>query len=117
MKFLQAGLLQAIMIYCLTGCSGLIVLADDKRSLGEITDDATITTTINAKFLSDDMVSALDVNVDTYRGVVTLDGLVANQAAAARAIDLALSTRNVTKVICNLTLRNQALSPRGIIYQ
>jgi len=117
MKLLLAGLSQAIMVCCLTACTGLAMLADDKRSLGEITEDATITTSINAKFFSDDMVSPLDVNVDTYRGVVTLDGLVANQAAAARAIDLALSTRNVTKVISNLTIRTQALSPRGIVYQ
>jgi len=117
MKLLQTGLLLTIMVCCLTACTGLAMLADDKRSLGEITEDVTITSSINAKFFSDEMVSALAVNVDTYRGVVTLDGLVANQAAAARAIDLALSTRNVNKVISNLTIRTQALSPRGIVYQ
>jgi len=118
MTLLQVGLLQTIMVYCLTGCAaGLIILVDDKRSLGEITDDTAITSSINVKYVMDELVSALDVNVDTNRGVVTLNGLVANQASATRAVDLALSTSNVTKVISNLTIRNQAMSPRGVVYQ
>ncbi|MDH3980567.1 MAG: BON domain-containing protein [Gammaproteobacteria bacterium] len=90
---------------------------DDKRSLGEVADDAAITSSINIKYLTDELVRALDINVDTYRGVVTLDGLVDNQIAATRAVDLALSAKNVTKVISNLTLRDQTLSPRGLVYQ
>ena len=118
MTLLQVGLLQIFIVYYFTGCTaGLVMLADDKRSLGEITDDTVITSSINVKYVTDELVSALDVNVDTHRGVVTLNGLVANLAAATRAVDLALSTKNVTKVISNLTLRNQALSPRGVVYQ
>jgi len=118
MTLLQAGLLQTIMVCTLTGCAaGLVMLVDDKRSLGVITDDAAITSSINVKYVTDEQVSALDINVDTYSGVVTLNGLVADQAAAARAVDLALGTSNVTKVISNLTIRNQAMSPRGLVYQ
>ena len=126
MKLLQVGLLLTIIVCYLTGCAGLVIggaaaggyyVAKDKRSSGEIIDDAAITSSINTKYVKDDLVSALDVNVDTYRGVVTLNGMVANQAAAKRAIDLALSTKNVTKVISNLTIRDQALSPRGVVYQ
>jgi osmotically-inducible protein OsmY len=126
MRLLRVGLLITITVCYLTGCAGLVIggaaaggyyVAKDKRSSGEIVEDATITSSINAKYVKDDLVSALDVNVDTYRGVVTLNGLVANKAAATRAIDLALSTKNVTKVISNLTIRDQALSPRGVVYQ
>ena len=118
MATLQVGLLQIVIVYYLTGCTaGLVMLADDKRSFGEISDDTAITSSINIKYATDGLVSALDVNVDTYRGVVTLNGLVDNQEAATRAIDLALGTKNVTKVISNLTLRNQALSQRGLVYQ
>jgi hyperosmotically inducible protein len=106
-----------MIIYFLTGCAGLVSVADGKRSLGEIADDVAITSSINAKYVTDELVSALDVNVDTHRGVVTLDGLVANEAVATRAIDLALSARNVTKVISNLTMRDHALSPKGLVYQ
>jgi hyperosmotically inducible protein len=117
MNAIKAGLLLTIIVYTLSGCAGLIIAADDKRSVRQITDDATITSSINVKYATDDLVSPLDINVDTHRGVVTLNGLVANQATAARAIDLALDTKNVTKVISNLTLRDQALSPMGVVYQ
>lgn len=117
MKLLQAGLLQIIIVYCLSGCTGMIIAVDDRRSLGVLVDDATITSSINVKYLTDDLVRAMDINVDTYRGVVTLNGLVDDQTAATRAVDLALSARNVAKVISNLTIRDQALSPRGLEYQ
>jgi osmotically-inducible protein OsmY len=118
MTTVQFGLLLAIIVCFLTGCTaGLVMLADDKRSLGELTDDTAITSSINIKYATDELVSPLDVDVDTFRGVVTLNGLVANQETATRAIDLALATKNVTKVISNLTLRNQALSQRGLVYQ
>lgn len=117
MKLLQVGVLLTITFYYLTGCAGLVMVVDDKRSLGEIADDAAITSSINVKYVTDELVSALDVNVDTYRGVVTLDGLVDNEVVATRAVDLALSARNVAKVISNLTMRDQALSPRGVVYQ
>lgn len=126
MKVLVSGLLLSISIFYLTGCAGLVLggtaaggyyVAKDKRSFGEITADAAITSSVNAKYVTDDLVSALDVNVDTYRGVVTLNGLVPNHAAATRAVELALGTKNVTKVISNLTTRDQALSPKGVVYE
>ena len=82
MKRFKVALILALVVLHLTGCAGLVVVADDKRSLGEIADDATITSSINVKYLSDDLVSALDVNVDTYRGVVTLNGLDIKAASA-----------------------------------
>jgi hyperosmotically inducible protein len=118
MKFLRVGLLQIFIIHYLTGCTaGLVMFAVDKRSFGEFADDTAITSSINVKYLSDELVSALDINVDTYRGVVTLYGLVANQAAARQAVDIALSTENVTRVLSYLTIRNQALTPLGVVYQ
>jgi len=117
MKLLQAGLLQLILVCCLTGCTTLAFMADDRRSLGEFTEDTTITSSVYVKYVADDLVEALDIKVDTFRGVVTLDGLVENQEAATRAIEIALRTRHVTRVISNLTIRTQALSLRGVVYE
>ena len=39
------------------------------------------------------------------------------EAKATRAIDIALDAENVTEVISNLVIRNQALSPRGVVYR
>ena len=97
----------------LSGCGALLVggaatggyyVGKDDRSLGRITDDATITSSINAKYVRDDLVKALDINVDTYNGVVTLYGNVKSGAAAARAVHLAKTTRGVAQVISRLTV-------------
>ena len=93
--------------------AGGYYVAKDKRSMTEITNDAGITYAINAKFLKDDLVNPLDVNVDTYEGVVTLRGMVDTPAAARRAYDLAYSVDGVTKVISNLTIRSEPMSPWG----
>ena len=106
----------------LSGCAALVVggagaggyyVAKDKRSLGVITSDAGITSSINRKYLQDDMVSAIDINVDTHQGVVTLKGAVDNPEAARRAYDLAYSVEGVTQVISKLTIRSQPMSPWG----
>lgn len=97
----------------LAGCGALVVggaaaggyyVGKDDRTLGEITDDATITSTINARYVKDSRVSALDINVDTRRGVVTLYGSVASQQIADRAVEIARSVKGVRQVISKLTV-------------
>jgi hyperosmotically inducible protein len=66
--------------------------------------DATITSSINTRFVRDDMINAMDVRVSTYRGVVTLSGQVPNRTAARRAVDLAYSVSGVTRVVNRLSV-------------
>ena len=51
------------------------------------------------------MVDALAIRVTSYQGVVTLQGSVRSQAAAARAVELARSTPNVRQVVSRLTVK------------
>lgn len=97
----------------LSGCGALVVggaaaggyyVGKDDRTLGEITDDATITSTINARYVKDSQVSALDINVDTRRRVVTLYGSVDSQAIADRAVEIARNTKGVKQVVSKLTI-------------
>jgi hyperosmotically inducible protein len=67
-----------------------------------ITGDAGITSAVKAKLLADSMVSGLRIDVDTEDGVVTLTGMVKSKAEADRAVMLARSTENVTRVVNNL---------------
>jgi osmotically-inducible protein OsmY len=126
MKMVHIGLLLTVSCFLLTGCAALAVggagaggyhVANDKRSFQEMTTDARVTSSINTEYLKDDLVQTMNVDVDTHRGVVTLHGMVDNQEEASRAIDIALENKNVTKVISNLHIRNQALSPRGVVYK
>jgi hyperosmotically inducible protein len=106
----------------LNGCAALVVggvaaggyyVVKDERSLAEITDDAGITASINSKFLTDDLVSPIAVNVGTHKGVVTLHGTVEHPAAARRAYDLAYSVKGVTRVFSKLSIRSQPMTPWG----
>jgi osmotically-inducible protein OsmY len=69
-----------------------------ERSTGQVVDDALVTTTIKARFAADPQVSALAINVDTTKGVVTLTGVVDSDAARQRAIQLAQETEGVQRV-------------------
>jgi len=98
----------------LTGCGAVIVagaagtgyyVGKDERTAGQIADDATITTKINAKYARDDLIKVMDINVDTYMGTVTLYGPVANQKTADRAVSLANGVSNVKKVVSKLTIQ------------
>ncbi|MCA1804714.1 MAG: BON domain-containing protein [Xanthomonadaceae bacterium] len=107
-------LLLLIMVAATTsGCGALVVggaatggyyVAQDERSLEQISRDASITSRINASYVKDDLVSAMDVNVDTYNGVVTLRGTVPSSRAAHRAVELARAAKGVTRVISRLTV-------------
>ncbi len=107
--------LSAALAVCFwaAGCTPLLVggaaaggyyVGKDERSAGRIADDAGITASINAKYAKDPDVSAIDINVDTRSGVVTLYGSVSSRRAANRAVELARSTKGVRKVISKITV-------------
>jgi hyperosmotically inducible protein len=85
------------------GAGGYYV-GKDERTAGTIVDDATITGAIKSKMVTDGTVRALDFNVDTYRGVVTLYGSVPSYAEAQKAVTLAQSVEGVRSVISKITV-------------
>lgn len=120
MKTTHIVLLLIVSCCVLSACStrvGGYHIGSDNRSFQEMTADARITYNINAAYIRDDLIHTLHIDVDTYRGVVSLHGMVAHQEEATRAIDIALDAENVIEVVSNLVLRNQALSPRGVVYR
>jgi hyperosmotically inducible protein len=64
----------------------------------EITEDSTITGKIKAEFAKDKAVSALGINVDTSKGVVTLSGNAKSREEAEKAVAIAKSTAGVSSV-------------------
>jgi osmotically-inducible protein OsmY len=66
--------------------------------VGATANDATITASIKTKFLADDDVSGLKIDVDTTDGVVTLTGNVKTAAEKAEAIRIARETDGVKSV-------------------
>lgn len=77
-----------------TGCAS----TSTRESTGEYIDDVTITTKVKAKLAGDPKVSAMQVNVETFKGVVQLSGFVDSKDQAKRAEELARNVRGVKDV-------------------
>jgi hyperosmotically inducible protein len=67
--------------------------------------DGSVTAKIKAKMALDESVKALDVDVDTTGGIVTVSGTVATEAQRQRALQLARETAGVTQVVDRLQVR------------
>jgi osmotically-inducible protein OsmY len=67
--------------------------------------DGSITAKIKAKMALDDSVKALDIDVDTRGGTVTVSGIVASTAQRDRALQLARETDGVTQVVDKLQIK------------
>jgi hyperosmotically inducible periplasmic protein len=68
-------------------------------------DDGALTAKIKSKMALDDTVKALDINVDTANGIVTLSGTVRSEAERQRALRLAKETNGVREVVDRLVIR------------
>jgi PBP1b-binding outer membrane lipoprotein LpoB len=68
------------------------------REVGEIIDDATITTRVKSALLQAADVEGLDVKVETDKAVVQLSGFVANEVQIAKALELARGVPGVREV-------------------
>jgi hypothetical protein len=68
------------------------------KTVGETIDDATITTRVKTGMLNDPAVGGLAIDVDTFKGVVTLSGRVTSPAEKTQALAIARRTQGVVEV-------------------
>ncbi len=105
-----------ILLSCvslLTGCAAAPLLVvggaaatggyyvgKDERSAKRIAKDSMITAEINAQILRDDMIksSVMDINVNTYRGAVTLSGNLPSQEMIDQTIQIVENVDGVKEV-------------------
>ncbi len=102
-----------VLLLLVTGCTSLIVGGatpggnpggNDGRTASERSSDSRIISAINSHYVHDRQITALDIKVSCYRGVVTLRGHVHSKMIADHATGIARSTPNVRKVVSKLTL-------------
>ena len=74
------------------------------KTVGETIDDATITTRVKTSLLNDPTVGGLRIDVDTFKGVVTLSGRVKTEKERETAIALARKIDGVTDVKSTLQI-------------
>jgi hyperosmotically inducible protein len=74
--------------------------------VGDEVSDSWITTKVKSQYFGADALKGSDISVDTnHEGVVTLTGTVPNEAARARAVEMAQSTKGVRRVVDELKIR------------
>jgi osmotically-inducible protein OsmY len=93
--FLAAGSLAA-------GCAS----TPTSETAGEYVDSATITAKVKAAFVADKTVSAINVNVETYRGVVQLSGFANSQAEIDQASKVAWGIDGVKSVKNDIRIKS-----------
>ncbi|HKO87594.1 MAG TPA: BON domain-containing protein [Burkholderiales bacterium] len=99
-KYLSA-IFMAFALVSFVGCTS----TPTTRNAAEVTEDAAITAKVKSALANDPLVKAYQINVDTFKKVVTLTGTVDSQGAFQRAMELARDTSGVLSVKNNLYLK------------
>ena len=111
--------LLAVSLLGLSGCAALLIggaaaggyaVGKDERPAKQILDDGTITASIKTRYAADKYVRALAIDIDTYDGVVTLNGKVGSYVEQQRAEDIARDIVGVKSVVNRLELRTPPAS-------
>jgi hyperosmotically inducible periplasmic protein len=106
LKLLAAATMAAGL--ALSGCASHRdnAASSESRTAGEFTSDAALTTKVKAALAKDaGLGTAVDVNVQSYRGVVQLNGFVDSQDKIQRAADVASQVSGVSRVDNNLQVK------------
>jgi len=89
------------LITAFTGCAA----TQKHESTGQYVDDAAITTKVKAAIFSDPALKVLQINVETYKGMVQLSGFVDSEQSSQKAADIAGSVKGVGAVKNDLIVK------------
>jgi len=108
--------LAALGLLMLGGCTALLVggaaaggyaVGKDDRPPSQMLDDGAITASLKTKFAADKYVKAFAIDIDTYEGVVTLNGTVSSYVERTQAEKLASDQSGVKSVVNKLEIRKR----------
>ena len=74
------------------------------KTVGETIDDATVTAQVKTALVGDPEVGGLRIDVDTFKGIVTLSGAVKTTAERDKAVALATKVKGVKDVKSTLQI-------------
>jgi hyperosmotically inducible periplasmic protein len=98
---LRATVLAAVFLPGVTGCS--LFRAHEAATTAYVGDTA-ITTRVKTALIKDPRIRASEIDVQTYQGRVTLNGVVDTADMAQRALDIARATAGVRTIDDKLTV-------------
>lgn len=98
---LRAWAIAASVLLTLTACAG----SATQRSTGQYVDDKTLTARVKTALIDDEQVKARNIDVEAYKGVVSLSGFVDSKSEADRAVLLAQRVDGVKSVRDDMHVR------------
>ncbi len=90
-----------VSLMFLTACQSMT-----GKTTGQTMDDASVTTSVQGKLTRDKLSNFSRIDVDTNRGIVTLNGVVRSAEEKSRAEEIARQVEGVTKVNNNLQIQS-----------
>jgi osmotically-inducible protein OsmY len=90
-----------ITLASLLGCAS----TEKQEGTGEYVDDTVITTRVKAAIFNDPSLSALEINVETFKGAVQLSGFVNSKEDINKAVKVARTIPGVTSVKNDMRLK------------
>ena len=102
------GLLKPLLLATLvlsfalvTGCASTAT----QQGTGEYFDDSVVTTKVKTAILNDPELKVLQINVETFKGVVQLSGFVDSKAMMAHAVEVTRAVPGVKSVKDDMQVR------------
>jgi len=90
-----------VVIATFMGCAS----TDSKSGTGEYIDDTVITTKVKTAIFAEPDLKSLQINVETFKGVVQLSGFVDSEQNVKKAADVARGVKGVVSVKNDLIVR------------
>lgn len=90
-----------ILLAAFMGCAS----TSSQSGTGEYIDDTVITTKVKSAIFADPELKSLQINVETFKGVVQLSGFVDSAQSINKATDVARSVKGVVSVKNDLIVR------------
>jgi osmotically-inducible protein OsmY len=97
MTRLQSALAAALTAVALAGAAGCAP-TQTRQSTGEVVDDAAVTARVKSALINEPGVKSTQINVETFRGTVSLSGFVDSDEMARKAVNVAEQVRGVRSV-------------------
>jgi osmotically-inducible protein OsmY len=99
-KKIATGLFVA-SLFAVAGCAS----TSTKEGTGEYIDDSVLTAKVKAGIFNEPTLKSMEINVETFKGVVQLSGFVAQPGDIAKAGSIARSVQGVTSVKNDLRVK------------
>ncbi|MBU2623522.1 MAG: BON domain-containing protein [Proteobacteria bacterium] len=100
-NFIRNCFIGLVLVVFIAGCAGTV----NRESTGEYIDDSVLTSKVKAEIFNDPMLKVLQINVESFKGVVQLSGFVNSAQASARAVEIANSVKGVKSVKNSLIVK------------